>query len=391
MANIAFFMHSFPDGGIARVIMNLAQPLAERGHRTFLFVHALYEDMIPEGELPVTYIRLPYNIRNKGNYPTIIEAVKQHNIEVFFAAGFYADYLKRLKQEKVCKLVYALHGMPLYENLMYEYILKQPKKNSISAKLKHKLLTIPKLKLGYYDRKVLKEYKRKYRNTDAYGVLFDSYGEMVAKAIGVELESSHIYTLSNPLHEVEYHPAECRREKRIVYVGRLGAWDKQLWRLLAVWERLHLAFPDWELNFVGDGEDRGNLENIVATKQLQRVNFLGWHNNPSEFFKTSEIMCMTSIVEGCPMALLEAQQCGCATIAFNCSSGVEEMLSPNWESGVYVPNGDIEAYAEALSRLMSDEALRRKIQSNGPINVKRFSVEKSVEQYDALIKKLTNK
>lgn len=388
MANIAFFMHSFPDGGIARVIMNLAQPLAERGHRTFLFVHALYEDMIPDGDLPITYIKLPYNIRKKENYPIIVDAIKQHNIEVFFAAGFYVDYLKRLKQEQVCKLVYALHGMPLYENLMHDYIYAQPRKRSVGAWLKHHLLTIPKKELGYYNRKVLNSYKRKYNDTDAYCVLFDSYGEQVAKAIGVEYKTSRIYTLSNPIPEVAFDQTECQRHKRIVYVGRLGAWDKQLWRLLAVWEKIQLSYPDWELWFVGDGEDRANLESIVASKSLQRVKFLGWHNDPSEFFKTSEILCMTSISEALGMSILEAQQYGCAAMAFNCSIGVQEALSPNWENGVYVPNGDIDAYADALSRLMSDDELRRKIQNNAPASAKRFSVEKSVEQYDNLIKKL---
>ena len=97
---------------------------------------------------------------------------------------------------------------------------------------------------------------------------------------------------------------------------------------------------------------------------------------------------MTSMVEGCPMALLEAQQCGCATIAFDCSYGVREILSPNWEYGVYINNGDIEAFAEALSRLMSDDELRKKIQRNGANSVSRFSVEASVEQYDALINKM---
>jgi glycosyltransferase involved in cell wall biosynthesis len=97
---------------------------------------------------------------------------------------------------------------------------------------------------------------------------------------------------------------------------------------------------------------------------------------------------MTSIVEGCPMALLEAQQCGCATMAFDCSHGVREILSPNWENGVYVPNGDIDAYAKALSQLMSDDELRHKIQQNSPASARRFSVEASVKQYDDLIKKL---
>jgi glycosyltransferase involved in cell wall biosynthesis len=344
--------------------------------------------MIPEGELAITYIKLPHDISRIENYPTIVEAIKQYDIEIFFASGFYANYLKQLKEENVCKLVYVLHGMPLYEKFINNYIFNQPEKRSVKAWLKHYLLTIPKHKLGYYNRRILNNYKRRYHDTDAYGVLLDSYGKQVAKVIGVDYNNSHIYTLSNPLPEAEYNPCECQRQKRLVYVGRLGAWDKQLWRLLAVWKILQNSFLDWELCFVGDGEDRDNLENIVISENLQRVKFLGWHNDPSKFFRTSEIFCMTSIAEGVPMSILEAQQCGCATIAFNCSYGIQETLSPNWENGVYVPNGDIKAYAEALAHLMSDDELRQKIQKNGIENVKRFSIERSVEQYDSVIKRV---
>ena len=390
MANIAFILHSFPEGGVERVIMNLAKPLTACGHRIFMFVHILHEERLENEELPITYIKIPYKVKKSGNYPVVLEAVKQHDIKVLFTLSQYPKYLAELKATGLCCIVHVLHGTPFYEKAQKFGKITQPQKFSIGFWLKKHLLYIPKYKLGYYDWKLARKYKKVYNNSDAYGVLFDGYGKQIAKALNIDYETSHLYTLQNPIPEVKYDGA-ATRQKRIIYVGRLTYWDKRLDRLLAVWEKLHLKFPDWELCFVGDGADEGNLRKIVAEKSLQRVHFLGWHNNPSEFFKTSEIMCMTSIVEGCPMALLEAQQCGCATIAFNCSAGIEEMLSPNWESGVYVPNGDIDAYADALSRLMSDEALRRKIQSNGPINVKRFSVEKSVEQYDALIKKLTNK
>ncbi|MBR0339367.1 MAG: hypothetical protein IIX40_04130, partial [Alistipes sp.] len=58
------------------------------------------------------------------------------------------------------------------------------------------------------------------------------------------------------------------------------------------------------------------------------------------------------------------------------------------ENGVLVPNDDIEAYAEALAELMSDDNLRHKIQANGPSSTQRFSIENSIKQYDALIRKL---
>jgi glycosyltransferase involved in cell wall biosynthesis len=152
-----------------------------------------------------------------------------------------------------------------------------------------------------------------------------------------------------------------------------------------VWEKLHEAFEDWELTIIGDGPEKHELKKIVQNKKLQRVTFISFTTHPEKYYKESEILCLTSDFEGCPMVLLEAQQHGCAAIAFDCSYGVRDILSPNWTNGVFIPNGDIDEYAQALAKLMEDKALRRTIQRNGLENVKRFSISTSVEQYDALI------
>ena len=137
---------------------------------------------------------------------------------------------------------------------------------------------------------------------------------MPLECCSIDYRESHLCTLQNPIAEFDGDCAPLQREKRVVYVGRLTYWDKRLDRLLAVWERIYQRFPEWRLCFVGEGEESVNLRKIVADKGVQRVEFLGWHNNPTQFYRTSEIVCMTSASEGCPMALLEAQQCGCGGV-----------------------------------------------------------------------------
>ena len=390
MANISFLVDWFPGGGVERVLMNLAQPLAEMGHKIYLFVHHLHREQLSE-DYAIEYIELPYPARSSRNSDFVVEAVKQHHIDIFFAPGRFPKYLPKLNASGLCKLVYVLHGCPFYEKLEKWGSIVHPKKNTFLSNLNRWLVNYPKYRLGYYDRKTRKRYHSIYNAVDAYGVLFEEYGRMVATELGVPYEKSKCVVLQNPIKISGEVKSDAPREKRVIYVGRLSYWDKRIDRLLAAWKLVEKSFPEWRLSIVGEGGERVALETIVRVNGLQRVEFLGFEPNPKDIYASSEILCLTSTIEGCPMVLLEAQMCGCATMAFDCSSGVREILSPNWESGVCVENGDIQAYADALSRLMSDDELRRSIQRKGAESAKRFSPEVSAAHYHALIEELMAK
>ena len=113
MANISFILHSFPGGGVERVIMNLAKPLTALGHRVFMFVHLLHEEKLANEELPITYITLPYKIRKSDNYPVIIDTVKQHGIIVLFTLSQYPKYLTKLRATGLCRILHREAPEPL--------------------------------------------------------------------------------------------------------------------------------------------------------------------------------------------------------------------------------------------------------------------------------------
>ena len=387
MANISFLVEYFPGGGVERVIMNLAQPLAERGHKIFLFVHHLNRKNIPSG-LPIEYIELPYSALSSRNCDMVRQAILDRNIDIFFSVGRFPKYLPKLRNEGICKLAFVLHNQPFYETMEKWGQIIRPKKKTIGEWVKRYLINYPKFKLGYYDRKMNKRYSTIYNAVDGYGVLFEDHGRMLTEKLGIPLDESKCVVLQNPIPAPQNIDLTQSREKRIVYVGRLDYWQKRVDRLLAVWELIHAKFPEWRLSIVGSGAELEALQNIVKNNNLPRVEFLGFVPDPTSIYATSEILCLTSTVEGCPMVLIEAQLCGCATMAFDCCSGVHNILSPNWESGVYVEDNNIKAYAEALARLMSDDKLRAEIQKNSIENAKRFSVETSAEHYHALIERL---
>lgn len=389
MANIAFLSDLFPAGGVERVTMNLAKPLVDMGHKVYLFVSYLNTEQLPKEDLSIEYVKLPSTVHRQECYPHIVGAIKKHNIDVLISPAIYPRYMPQLYAEKLCKVVFVLHSCPFYEDKLRYNMIHNSTRRSLGYLFENWFISYPKFKLGYYHRRALKRYKTIYNNCDAFGVLFDDYGKQIARALGVESHSSKIVTLINPTEPQATEGVEgVEREKIVAYIGRLSTHDKRVDRLLKVWHKIYDKHPDWRLWIVGSGEAQSALERYVADNNLPRVEFLGFLSEVDDIYKKSSIVCLTSDFEGCPMVLLEAQNWGCATIAFDCSSGVREILSPNMVNGVYVKNGDIDGYAEALSRLMGDDELRGSIQRQGIENIKRFYPEVTAGAYNALIERL---
>ena len=391
MANVSFLLNQFPAGGVERVTMNLISPLTyEKGHNIFIFVHILEKDKLADCDLPVTYIELPYRSNDKRNKNIIAEAIRKYNIDLFIAPIISPKYVFELRAEKLCKICYVLHSVPFYELKEMENSFKTTYPGERFDKITKKyLLTLPKFKLGYYHKKAKNIYKERYEKLDGFAVLNDQYKEMIANAIGTTTDDPKLFTLQNPIAPIEEEISLTNRKKRIIFVGRLSFTDKRVDRLLKIWQKVYATCEEWELMIIGDGPEKKRMTRFVEKHKLPRVQFVNFTSTPEEYYKESEILCLTSDFEGCPMVLLEAQQYGCTTIAFNCSYGVQDILSPNWTNGVHIPNGDIDAYAEALIRLMKDDELRLSIKRNGIENIKRFSIEHSANQYDAMIKQLT--
>lgn len=136
------------------------------------------------------------------------------------------------------------------------------------------------------------------------------------------------------------------RDKRILLVSRLLPRKGFQYFLQAI-ANMRL---DWDVNIVGDGPYRPELERVAA-ESLTPVRFWGWLANDApemrELYETSSIFVFPSISENFPVALLEAMSAGLAIIATN-TSGSPEVVG---DTGVLVPPADSGAIRAALVEL----------------------------------------
>lgn len=99
-------------------------------------------------------------------------------------------------------------------------------------------------------------------------------------------------------------------------------------------------------------------------------------NMKNDLWKNSAVFLFPSFYEGFGLPVLEAQGAGVPVVASN-NSSLPEVLG---QSAVFVNPKNSEEIAEALERVLSDEALRQNLIKAGLENVKRFSWEKCARE-----------
>ena len=134
----------------------------------------------------------------------------------------------------------------------------------------------------------------------------------------------------------------------------------------------------------GDGPERAALEAQAARLGLMgQVRFLGERADAADLLAACDVFAMPSRREGLGVAALEAMAVGRAVV---CSAvgGLRDSVVPE-RTGVQVPPGDARALADALGRLLRDDALRARLGAAGPGRIgEGFLAEQMVGAYEAL-------
>ena len=167
----------------------------------------------------------------------------------------------------------------------------------------------------------------------------------------------------NPRTQVIYNAASLRADAPalpangvVLAVGRHVA-QKGFDLLLKACVIVAKAVPQARLRIVGDGPLRPAHERMAqALGVAGRVEWLAPTAQIERYFREADVFVLSSRYEGMPIALLEAQAMGVASVAFDCPTGPREILTE--KTGRLAPPGDVEALAAALIELLSSAQLR---------------------------------
>ena len=89
---------------------------------------------------------------------------------------------------------------------------------------------------------------------------------------------------------------------------------------------------------------------------LKEVLFLGFIEEPKNFYNSADLFVLSSFWEGFGYVLAEASLCELPSVAFDLSSNAQ--IIQEGKTGTLVPEGDITHFADAIEKLCKNESLR---------------------------------
>lgn len=163
--------------------------------------------------------------------------------------------------------------------------------------------------------------------------------------------------------------------------------EKNVIEALRVMEEVRREKPDLYVGLVivGSGSQEEFLRQYALSSGLgDRVFFSGWQSDMVSYYKTADVLLVTSEYEGYPLMFVEAAASGCPVLTFDVGGARDALSSRN---AIICPEGDRYCLRRNITNLASEPALRESLlaSARGEANRIKFQTK---EEYLATYKRL---
>jgi len=165
-----------------------------------------------------------------------------------------------------------------------------------------------------------------------------------------------------------------------------GSWKYS--SLLESFAQIKKTLPDTHLIVIGTGDLFDSLQQKKRFLNLDgSVHFLGSRDDIPELLQVIDVFVLSSLWEGLPLVLLEAMAAGVPVVATKVG-GIPEVVEDG-EEGLLVPPGDPRSLRLAMTKLLTDSVLARRLAENAFRKVNsQYSVGTMVQKHEALYERI---
>lgn len=144
----------------------------------------------------------------------------------------------------------------------------------------------------------------------------------------------------------------------MLFVGRVRE-DKGVNEMVSAFTSVAEQYPGWQLVIVGPEEPVGMIQPAVAEalKEHPRIHTIGLLDDPRVAYAAASFLVLPTYREGFPNVPLEAAAMGMAVVTTDAVGAVDSVLHE--KTGLIVPVRQIEPLAEAMGRMMGNDAERK--------------------------------
>ena len=377
-------MKVFEVGGQEVVTAILADTFIKKGHQVVIASFKQPNDMMVKRTNPaVRFYTIGGFKYSKENVDVVRRILQEHHINVVINQ-WGLPYVP-CKVLNVAKEGMAVKTIAIYHN--------SPDTNArikdveIALSETHNPLKKAMLYAKMFAFKQITSWSMKYvyQNTDLYMVLSPSFVKKFKEFTGIT-HPSHLQVLTNPvtIDSSSYDYSLSKKQKEIIYMGRIDYNQKRVYRVVDTWAKLEQVFPDWKLTIVGDGTARKDIEKQVKEYGLQRVSFEGFQQ-PKPYYERASILMLTSEYEGFPLVLAECMSFGVIPAVYNSYSAVCDIIDGG-KDGIVLPyhkrGYDANEAAGMIANIMKDDGKREQMALAAIKKSKEYSVEKIYQEWE---------
>lgn len=388
--NILFLLKNFGTGGLEVVSRTLANEFVKNGHNVSFFILHVEDARILSGlsgNINV-YEREKYSL-SYGSIESLRRVLIKDSIQIIinqWGLPFIPVTVAKIAsfRLKIC-IISVHHNSPDANGKLLK--IKNELSETDSTIRKYVLRVIYSLVLMLMSASMRYVYNR----SDCYMVLSSSFVAKFKSFTGI-MNPKKLIVQTNPLtiEASGYSYLSAIKEKEVIYIGRLDSNQKKVQRLVEVWSLVEKKHSDWRLTIVGDGPDKGMLEQSVRVSNLKNVHFEGYQS-PRPYYERASVLMLTSDFEGFPLVLPECMSFGVVPVVYGSYSAVYDIIKDG-ENGRIVKQVkntfDKEAMADVLDEIIRNDDKRQEMALSAIETSRQYSINSIYNSWNKIFEKL---